>query len=186
MRRQSIERLLPAAYQRAAATPGTVLGALLEVMEELHEPDEVLLENVDDLFAPYRTPDRLAAFLAGWVGLEHLVPGRGPDGTQRLPMPVGRLRNLVAEGAALAQWRGTPYGLRRFLEIACGSTGFEIEEPPAHSFHFVVHVPAEAADLLDLVRRIVEREKPAATTYELKPANAEPASTEPESTEQAT
>jgi hypothetical protein len=36
------------------------------------------------------------------------------------------------------------------------------------------------------VRRIVEREKPAATTYELKPANAEPASTEPESTEQAT
>ncbi len=168
MRRQAIERLLPAAYQRAAATPGSVLGALLEVMEELHEPDEILLEHVDDLFAPYRTTDRLAGFLAGWVALEHLVPGPGPDGTQRLPLPVGRLRNVVAEGAALAQWRGTPYGLRRFLETACGTTGFEIEEPAARRFHFVVHVPAEATDQLDLIRRIVEREKPAATTYALE------------------
>ncbi|NUT32200.1 MAG: phage tail protein, partial [Hamadaea sp.] len=48
MRRSAIERLLPAAYQRAAV-PGSVLGALLDVMETLHDPDERLLAEVDDL-----------------------------------------------------------------------------------------------------------------------------------------
>ena len=105
------------------------------------------------------------------MALEHLVPARQPaDGSLQLPIPVGQLRNLVAEGSALAQWRGTPTGLRRFLEIACGTTGFAIEEPPARRFHFVVVVPAAAADQVELVRQIVEREKPAATTYEIRSA----------------
>jgi phage tail-like protein len=166
MRHQAIERLLPAAYQRAAIQ-GSVLYALLDVMETMHAPDEEVLATVDDLFAAYRTRDQLLPFLARWLALDHLLPPADAGASARLPVPVGRLRNLVAEGAALAQWRGTPEGLRRTLEIATGVSGFLIEEPKNRSYHFVVHVPIDAADQLALIRRIVEAEKPAATTADV-------------------
>lgn len=166
MRHQAIERLLPAAYQRAAM-PGSVLGALLDVMEAMHAPDEAVLDSVDHLFAAYRTREQLLPYLARWLALDHLVPQARPGGAARLPVPAGRLRNLVAEGATLAQWRGTPDGLRRMLEVATGVTGFTIEEPADRPFHVVVRVPPTAVDQLALVRRIVAAEKPAATTAEV-------------------
>lgn len=157
MRRQAIERLLPAVYQRTAG-PGGVLGALLDVMEQMHAPDEARLSTVDDLFAAYRTPERFVAFLASWVALE---PFTAPA------VPVGRLRDLVATGAELAQWRGTATGLIAMIETALGVTGVTVQEPPGRAFHIVVRVPAAAAGHLDLVRRITEAVKPAATTYEV-------------------
>ncbi len=166
MRHQAIERLLPSAYQRAA-TSGSMLSALLEVMEDMHAPDETVLETVDDLFTAYRTRNQLLPFLARWLALDHLVPQGGTGAAARLPMPVGRLRNLVAEGAALAQLRGTPEGLCRTLEIATGVTGFTIEEPVNRPYHFVVRLPPTAAGQLALIRRIVDTEKPAATTAEV-------------------
>jgi phage tail-like protein len=166
MRHQAIERLLPYAYQRAA-TSASVLSALLHVMEDMHAPDEAVLETVDDLFAAYRAPDRLLPFLARWLALDHLIPQGGAGQAERLPIPIGRLRDLVAEGAALAQLRGTPEGLRRILEIATGVTGFAIEEPVSRPYHFVVRVPPAAADQLGLIRRVVDTEKPAATTAEV-------------------
>jgi phage tail-like protein len=166
MRHQAIERLLPAAYQRAA-TPGSVLSALLDVMEAMHAPDEAVLDSVDDLFAAYRTREQLVPFLARWLALDHLLPRTRPGAAAQPPGPVGRLRDLVAEGAVLAQLRGTPDGLRRTLEVATGVTGFAIEEPVDRPYHFVVRVPSTAVDQLALVRRIVEAEKPAATTAEV-------------------
>jgi phage tail-like protein len=167
MRHQAIERLLPAAYQRADA-PGSVLSALLDVMEAMHAPDEAVLDTVDDLFSAYRTLEPFVPFLARWLALDHLLPRPRPGKADaRLPIPVGRLRDLVAEGAALAQWRGTPEGMRRTLEVATGATGFAIDEPPDRPYHFVVRVPPAAADQLAMIRRIVEAEKPAATTAEV-------------------
>jgi phage tail-like protein len=163
MRRQAIERLLPAVYQRTAG-PGGVLGALLDVIEQMHAPDEDRLSTVDDLFAPYRTPDRFVAFLASWVALE---PFTAPA------VPVGRLRDLVATGAELAQWRGTATGLIAMIETALGITGVAVQEPPGRAFHIVVRVPAAAAGQLDLVRRITEAVKPAATTYEVSTVDIE-------------
>src|SRR5258706_2928400 len=114
MRRQAIERLLPAVYQRTAG-PGGVLGAVLDVMEQMHAPDEARLETVDDLCAPYRTPERFVAFLAGWVALDPFVPPGSASGLANggaaLAVPPGRLRDLVASGAEMAQWRGTATGL---------------------------------------------------------------------------
>ncbi|KAB1903870.1 phage tail protein, partial [Micromonospora sp. AMSO31t] len=161
MRRAAIERLLPAAYQRAAG-PGSVLSALLDVMEALHAPDEAVLADVDALFAPYRTPDGFVAYLTRWVAMDHVVAAPRTDAP--LPLPVGRLRDLVAHGALLARWRGTPYGMRTALELATGVTGFVLEEPADRPFHVVVRVPPAAADRLALVTRIVEAEKPAAVT----------------------
>ncbi|ADU10337.1 phage tail protein [Micromonospora aurantiaca] len=174
MRRAAIERLLPAAYQRAAG-PGSVLGALLDVMEALHAPDEAVLADVDALFGPYRTPDGFVAYLTRWVAMDHVVAA--PRADAPLPLPAGRLRDLVAHGALLARWRGTPYGMRTALELATGVTGFVLDEPPERPFHLVVRVPPAAADRLALVTRIVEAEKPAAVTVEVlaSPVGAEPA-----------
>jgi phage tail-like protein len=173
MRRQAIERLLPAVYQRTAG-PDSVLGAVLEVMEQMHAPDEERLETVDDLFSPYRTPDRFVAFLAGWVALDPFVaPGsasglaNGHAGGLAASVPVGRLRDLVATGAEMAQWRGTGTGLIAMIESALGIRGVQVQEPPGRAFHIVVRVPAAAAGQLDLVRRVTEAVKPAATTYEV-------------------
>ncbi|WP_319462341.1 phage tail protein [Micromonospora sp. RTP1Z1] len=164
MRRTAIERLLPAAYQRACG-PGSVLGALLDVMEALHAPDEAVLADVDALFAPYRTPDGFVAYLTRWVAMDHVVAAPRPDAP--LPLPLGRLRDLVAHGALLARWRGTPYGMRTALELATGVTGFVLDEPADRPFHVLVRVPPAAADQLAVVTRIVEAEKPAAVTVEV-------------------
>lgn len=172
MRRQIIERLLPAAYQRAAAAPGSVLSALLDVMESLHAQDEELLADVDALFAPYGAPERFVPFLTGWVTLDYLVGVPRPGGDVRLALPAGRVRDLVANGAALARLRGTAAGVQWFLQLATGVTGFTIEQPPNRPFHFVVRVPPQAGAYLGVIRRIVEHEKPAASTFEVLPAGA--------------
>lgn len=159
MRRAAIQRLLPQVYQDAAERGG-VLGALLDVMEVMHAPSERCLAAVEELFDPYRCPPALVPFLAGWVAVA--------DGDEvRTAMPLGRLRNLVAEGAALAQRRGTAAGIRAAVEIATGVTGVVIEEPEDRPFHIVVRIPAAAAADLPLVRQIVEMEKPAAVTCEV-------------------
>ncbi|SCF13478.1 phage tail protein domain-containing protein [Micromonospora purpureochromogenes] len=164
MRRAAIERLLPAAYQRAGV-PGSVLFALLEVMEALHAPDEAVLADVDALFAPYRAPDGFVGYLTRWVAMDHVLASPRPDAPPALPM--GRLRDLVAHGAHLARWRGTPYGMRSALELATGVTGFVLDEPVDRPFHLVVRVPPAAAGSLALIGRIVAAEKPAAVTAEV-------------------
>ncbi|MBB5872960.1 phage tail-like protein [Allocatelliglobosispora scoriae] len=151
MRRDAIAGMLPAAYQRAMH-PSGVLFALLDVMEGLHEASEARLDTVEDLFHPYRTPERMLPFLARWVAVDHLGSGR----------------DLVARGTALAQSRGTGPGLRAAISIATGLSPAEIgiEEPADRPFHLIVRIPA-GSELTERVRHIVELEKPAATTFEM-------------------
>jgi phage tail-like protein len=161
MRSAAIEHLLPHAFQRAA-TPGSVLRALLEVMEGMHAPTERRLEAVEDLFAPYRAPDGFTPFLASWVALDHLAEWAAPaDAASAAPLPAGRLRHLVATAAATAQWRGTAHGLQRMVTVATGVDGIEVWEPPDRPFHVVVRLPPAARGQVLLVRRLVEVEKPA-------------------------
>lgn len=167
MHSKTIERLLPAAYQRAAKQEPSVLAALLEVMELLHAPDEEVIEEFDALFGAYTTRDGLLPFLAGWVALDYLVGVRRPGAADPLLVPPARMRDLIAEAASLAQERGTPAGLCRFLELATGVRGFEITEPPGAAFHFVVRMPPAAQPYRGVVELIVQHEKPAATTFEV-------------------
>ncbi len=176
MRRQTIERLLPAAYQRAAV-PGSVLSALLEVMETLHAPDEEILADVDALFAAYTARQDFLPFLASWVTLDYLVgpprtraavrQGGVPRAEGRLLLPAERIRDLIAHSAELAPMRGTLLGLTRFLTIATGCDGFVIRESADRPFHFMVHIPREASAYRGVIGHVVEHEKPVAATFTL-------------------
>ena len=165
MRSEDIALLLPASYQRALRStfpphaegtaapersyqPVGPLGALLEVMEDQHAASEELLSKVEDLFHPYRCPERMLPFLARWVAVDHL----------------GSRRDLIAGGAGLAQSRGTLAGLRQAIELSTGVSDVDIEE--AGSFHLVIRLPAGCTQV-EKIRHLVELEKPAATTFEI-------------------
>jgi phage tail-like protein len=157
MRKQHIERLLPASFQRTAS-PGSVLDTLLGAMERLHEPTERTLTHIDDIAAAYRAPEQLLPYLISWVAWDHLGAAA---------LRPGRQRELIANAAALAAARGTAAGMSRLLSTLTGIDGFVIDEPADRAFHIIVRVPAAAADQLDLIRRVVAAEKPAATTCEV-------------------
>lgn len=178
MHRDEIERLLPTMYQMSAR-PGSPLEALLEVMDDLHRPPEERLDDLDSVFDPYRAPDRFVPWLTKWLGLDWLVetewsPGRHPDPTTISSLGNGRLRDLVAIGHALAQWRGTEVALVLLLTTATGLDGFSVDEPADRPFHIVVTAPGSARPHEAVIRRSIQVMKPAAATAELVFTDASP------------
>lgn len=174
MKSNEIKRLLPEIFQQTAA-PGTLLSALLEVMETLHEPSEEVLRELDTYFDPIRAPDRFLLFLASWVNLDRLWRNHPTDTLlAAFPNGVQRLRQLVIHAVFLAQWRGTSKGLVAFLELATGISGFVIEEQvpgpggDARPFFIRVSAPQAAVPFEALLRYIIELEKPAYVQAELQ------------------
>jgi phage tail-like protein len=178
--------LLPEVMRRTIV-PGTPMGAALDVMEGLHAPSEAVLQRIDRVFDPYDAPPGFLPVLARWVDLAWLLDRQGTADAARpgtvapsLSTGDGRLRELIAAAAWLAQRRGTSAGLVRFLETATGLGGFRIEENPpdeegrARPFHLRVRAPAAAQVHDALVRRIVDAEKPAYVTWELAFETAAP------------
>ncbi|MFY2562046.1 phage tail protein [Corallococcus terminator] len=162
MRSPDIQRLLPGVFQRTVL-PGSPLTALLAVMEALHLPSEDVLAGLESHFDPRRAPDRFVPFLARWVGMD-------------LPVStgLGRLRELVARAVEISRWRGTARGLRLFLTTATGRTDFQVDDAVPgddgrpRPFHVLVLAPSAVSAHRLLLERIIEREKPAYVTYELR------------------
>lgn len=174
MRQNELKQLLPEIFQRTIDSDGP-LQTLLEVMEELHAPSEDILDQLEEYFDPYRTPDRFVPFLAAWVDLDRLLPESAENsrGQPRFPSGLGRLRELIAAAAFLSKWRGTQKGLIAFLETATGFEGFTIRENTtrtgeARPFHLDIRAPTAAEHYRELVEQIVQMEKPAYVTYELQ------------------
>jgi len=175
MKRNELEGLLPDVFRRTAR-PGSVLAALLDVMEVQHGPPEEILATLDSFFDPYRTPDDFVPYLAQWVDLLRFLdetPGGADADLPTFAGGAGRLRELIGAAAYLSRWRGTSHGLVLFLETATGAPGFGIEEevPGADGrprpFHVRVIAPAAAQTQEMLIRQIVQMEKPAYVTFEL-------------------
>ena len=161
MKRADILRLLPDVFQRTASEGGPLV-ALLDAMEAMHAPVEEVLARLPALFNARRAPERFVPLLATWVDMQ--VP---------VTTGVGRLRELVASAMELSRWRGTARGLRLFLSIATGRQDIVLQERVEATgrprpFHLVVRLPAELTHHRALVQAIVEREKPAHVTYELR------------------
>jgi phage tail-like protein len=140
-------------------------------MEELHARDEDILARFGRYIDPRRTPEDFVPYLAMWVDYAWLLldPPDNPYAAVEQPFPggLGRLRELVASAAAESKWRGTSAGMVRMLEKATGVQGYRVEETVTDKsgeqlpFRVRVVVPNQAEHYLDLVRRIVEHEKPA-------------------------
>jgi phage tail-like protein len=179
MKRTEIIQLLPEIF-RQADNPGTALSAVIDTMESLHIPDETILNSLDSLFNPRLTVDRMVPFLAHWVELEWLLTEElkyqridRSSSLDLLTNGLGRLRELLANGAYLIKWRGTSEGLRTFIQIALGIKNIQIEENPEDSngnpipYHIKITVSIDAKSYLPVLHKIIEKEKPAYTTYEL-------------------
>ena len=174
MRQERILRYLPENYQLAAADRRGVMRALLAVMEGMHAPVDRILRSLDTYVDPYRAPDDFVLMQATWLGLDRYFDWSGGSpgvGEARYPAGIDRLRMLIAEFPELVRSRGTHQSLIRFLEVATGLSGFTVEDgvQTGGAFHIVVHVPANAAQLDDLISRIVAGERPAHATWEILP-----------------
>lgn len=176
MKQSKIKQLLPDIFQRTVRSGGP-LHSLLAVMEGLHAPSEKTLDELERYFDPYRTPDRFVPYLARWVDLDRLLPesvGEEAAGPPHVPSGLGRLRELIAVAAFLSKWRGTRRGLLAFLEAATGVEEFQIQENVAGGdgeqlpYHLDIQAPPEAVSYRELIEQIVEMEKPAYVTYELR------------------
>jgi phage tail-like protein len=177
MKRSEIEQLLPVIFQRTS-NPGNPLYGLLQVMEELQAPSEEVLRRLDSYFDPRRTTDKFVPYLAYWADLTRLFDetlnpkDQAPFARSSIASGLGRLRELIASAAYLSQWRGTKKGLLNFLQTATGFRDFNIQENldlegNPKQFHVSIQAPKESAEYHDLIRRIIELEKPAYVTYDL-------------------
>ena len=176
MDRARIARLLPETYQ-AAVAPNNPLGAVLGAMEALQAPAEAALATLDAHVDPLRAPPDFALMLTRWLDLDRYLDwtgGRPGEGAPRYAAGLGRLRLLCLEAAELTRWRGTRRTLERILTVATGLSGYAVQENPPgpkgapRNFHLHITAPAAARPLADLVRRIVDEERPAYTTYEIE------------------
>lgn len=161
MKQAEITALLPEIMQRAVRDRSP-LAALLDVMEQLHEPSEELLHKLDQYFDPQRTRADLVPMLGHWLGLEETLVRR-----------AAKSRTFVARAVELWKWRGTAWAVTESLEIATGVRGFVVtEEPPgplytARPFHFFVTAPAGVSKDKEVIEKVIEMQKPAYVTYEI-------------------
>ncbi|WP_316204482.1 phage tail protein [Bradyrhizobium sp. SZCCHNS3051] len=175
MEAQRIARLLPEIFA-AAHQPGSVLDAVLGVMEAFHAPNEALLMDLDATFDPWRAPDGFVTLMASWLALDPYIDaeaGEGDDRRGRAAVDTANLRELISHAAELDRIRGTVGSLIRFLELATGLQGFELRDGPPDvngkpsAFAARLAAPASARSCQQLVELIVAREKPAFTTIEI-------------------
>ena len=184
MDRLRIARFLPEVYRSAGAEEEThPLGALLAVMEAMQAPVERVLKRLGDYVDPHRASPDFVHLLAAWLDLDrylHVAGARRSSGRPHYLAGLPRLRALVTEAAELSRRRGGRETLERFLRVATGLQGVAVEEAPPDAtgrprpFHIRVTAPAMSGAMRELVRNIVEDERPACVTYELVFVSAAP------------
>ncbi len=135
------------------------LGAFLNIFDAIWQPLERQLGQVHAYVSPQLAPPEFLSWLGSWLDL--VLDENWPE---------ARRRTLIRHAADLYQRRGTAGALRDYLAIYLG-TPPEIREDggDAQPFHFsvIVRLAADAVVDEERLRRIIEEEKPAHTTYTL-------------------
>ena len=172
---------LPAFYREDDLT-----GRFLHIFEDIVKPIEGIVDNLAFYFDPGTAPQSFLPWLAFWVGL--VLDERWPE---------ARRRQLIKSVVELYRWRGTKRGLSEYLRIYTGVvpqitepvTGPKAKLDPGtrlgvsaylgggELFTFTVTIaPQDLAEVdIDIVRAIIESQKPAHTTYTLKVLPQSPA-----------
>jgi phage tail-like protein len=158
------------------------IGRFLKVFEQSFEPAVDILQTLWAYLDPNTAPSQMLPFLAYWVGW----PGQ-------VPWDELKQRQLIRRALEIYRWRGTQRGLQLYLHLYTGlpNEQIQIEESFNRTFelgqsqlgpmtmlgngrpyHFCVRLtpPREEIDRLDepLIRTIIEQEKPAFCTYDLR------------------
>ena len=159
------------------------LGRFLSIFEQAFDP---AVQTIDTLWAyldPLTTPEALLPFLAHWVAWD-----------MDTRWSLDRQRHLIRNAITLYRWHGTRYGLRFYLHLYTGlplqqinireifELGFVLGKTHigedsmlggGRPYHFIVELRSEQPDQIDkqLVREIIEKQKPAFSTYEVNIIN---------------
>jgi phage tail-like protein len=128
-------RYLPPVLWSRESDPEQFLGRMLRIFEKMltgrpdgvpigdgAPPVEQTIDELPQLFNPWRTRADFLPWLAGWVALD-LPPGRAEQGaaegrvTLNAPWSDYQRRKLIADMVALYQVRGLPRGLLAYLDF---------------------------------------------------------------------
>jgi phage tail-like protein len=167
---------LPAIYQEEE-----FIGRFISIFEQAYDP---AVETIDNLWAyldPLTAPEALLPFLAHWVAWE--LDPRWSSQQQR---------RLIKNAIPIYRWQGTRWGLRFFLHLYTGlpldeehikitevfEQGFVLGKTligqdsmigGGRPYHFIVELHLDYPNQVNeaIVREIIERQKPAFSTYEL-------------------
>ncbi|MEB3883794.1 phage tail protein [Lyngbya sp. CCY1209] len=177
--------LLPQIYREI-----DFVGRFLKIIETTFNPDVQTFGTLWAHLDPLTAPESLLPFLAHWVGWRR-VPNLSWE----------QQRRLIRHALEIYRWRGTRRGLRFYLHLATGlPLDEDLPEIEKHiaivenftqgavmgtsylgvdailgggkPFHFDVRLRGDP-DAIDetLVRQVIEEQKPAFCTYELKITN---------------
>lgn len=175
-RRSILLRYLPAVFSQ-----DKFMRDFLKIFEDTLKPLMQLSDNLHYYFNPLTAPSEMLQWLAGWVALA--LDESWEDEQQR--------RRLIRAACQLYSRRGTKRGLSEYLQLYTGiepqideytdgmTLGLEtflginttIAGRERHSFTVTVRLEnlsqEELARKEEVIRRIIEAEKPAHTTYRL-------------------
>lgn len=165
------------------------IGRFLNIFEQTFEPAVAILQSMYAYLDPITAPKALLPFLAHWVGWES-IPGLDLENQRHL------IRNAIKIYQTRGTKEGLRYYLHLYTNLPLDENLQEsdkhisIEEPhgkgfvlgeshlgrdtvlgSGRSFHFIVRIRANSNSPLplneQLIRVIIEQQKPAWTTYEL-------------------
>ncbi len=150
----------------------------LRGFEDCIAPMQERISQFSRLFDAQMTPTEFLPWLATWVGLA--LNENWPELKRRI---------LIAEAVELYRWRGTRRGLSRYLQIYTGVMP-SIEDTPytgitmgpstemgteatlgglaEFAFYVTLELPPGSNVSEQIIRDIIEAEKPAHTVYELR------------------
>jgi phage tail-like protein len=154
-------------------------GRFLHIFEDIFRPIEGIVDNNSFYFDPGITPEPFLPWIASWLGL--VLDERWPE---------LKRRQLVKSAVELYRWRGTKRGLVEYLKLYTGVTPRITEHGAAEgmrlggdsklgtpmqiggkggAFCFTVELklPDKSEVDTDIVRSIIEIQKPAHTAYSL-------------------
>ena len=134
------------------------LGRYLLLFEDLYGPIDQIVSHFELFLDPRSAPESFLSVLASWLGL--VLDDR---------WPAAQRRAILESAVELYDFRGTSKGLTRLLE-ASTSGRVEIAEnvDGPHSFRVrLVPDPSRPVDE-QMVRHLIETNKPAHTVYQLE------------------
>jgi phage tail-like protein len=163
---------LPAPYHE-----DPFIGRFLMIFESVLSPIERTIDNVPHYFDPHVTPEEFVPWLASWVAL---------DLDDNWPLHLQR--ELVARAAELSRWRGTRRALAERMRLYTGHTPLVVENSDGlrlgqdamlgvntrmgefhpHTIQVTVLVAGGTEIDEQVLRRIIEAEKPAHVAYTLE------------------